>query len=135
MRSSKATSVPRNASSESAPITSAVSTRVSAASSARIPTASIACVPLISETASLASSTSGLIWARRIASAAGTRIAFLVKTFAFADQRQRQVRQGSQIAAGSHAALRRHHRSDAAIQHLANRVDDGPAHSGVSFGK
>ena len=98
--------MPRKASSESAPITSAVSARISAASSARIPTASIACVPLIRETASLASSTSGLIWALPHGVGGGNALAFLVKTFAFADQGQGQVRQGSQIPAGSYAALR-----------------------------
>ena len=76
IRSSKATSVPRKASSARAPITSAVSASVSAASSARTPTASIPCVPLMSETASLASSTSGLICARRMASPAGIRVPF-----------------------------------------------------------
>ena len=52
-----------------APITSAESTNTSAASRDREPIASIACVPLISETASFASRTSGLISARRKASA------------------------------------------------------------------
>ena len=49
------------ASSVMAPITSAESTNVSAASNANVPTPSIAWVPLIRETASLASSASGLI--------------------------------------------------------------------------
>src|SRR5438128_140012 len=64
------------ASSVRAPITSAESTSVSAPISARTPSASIPCVPLISETASLASSTSGLIWARRRASALAMRMLF-----------------------------------------------------------
>ena len=54
----------------------------------------------------------------------GNALALFVQALALADQRQRQVRQRSQIATGSNAALRRHHRGHAAIQHLANRVDD-----------
>ena len=111
MRSSKAVSVPLSASQHSPPSTSAVSTRVSAASSARVPTASMACVPLISEIVSLASSTSGLICARFSASALGTRTALLVEALALADQSQRQMRQRSQIAARTYAALRRHNRA------------------------
>ena len=65
---------------------------------------------------------------------AGNARAFCVDAFAFADQRQREMRQGSEIAARSHAALRRDHRSDAAVQHFAERVDDDGAHAGVSFG-
>src|SRR6185437_10618953 len=49
MRSSKATSVPRSASSVMAPSTSAVAARFSADSKARLPTASMACVPVMSE--------------------------------------------------------------------------------------
>ena len=60
---------------------------------------------------------------------------FFVETLAFADQRQRQMRQRRQISARAHAALRGHQRSDAAIQHFAKRVDDGRAHAGVALGQ
>ena len=56
-----------------------------------------------------------------------------VKAFAFADQCQRQVRQRRKIAARSHASLRWNHRSHAAIEHLAEGVDDDGAHAGVAF--
>ena len=95
----------------------------------------MACVPLISEMVSLDSSTSGLICARFNASGAGNPHAFLVETFAFADQSQRQMRQRSQIAARAHAALRRHHRSDAAVEHFAERVDDDGPHARVPLGE
>src|ERR1019366_1082308 len=76
MRSSKATLVPLRASHAIAPITSAVSTSVSAASCIKVPMASIAWVPLMSDTASFASSTSGLIWARFNAGALAMRAPF-----------------------------------------------------------
>src|SRR5437763_1980136 len=71
MRGSKAASVPLSASTESEPMTSAVSASISAASRPSTPTASIACVPLMSEMASLASRTSGLIWPAARAAAPG----------------------------------------------------------------
>ena len=98
------------------------------------PIASIACVPLISEMASLASSTSGLICALLQRLRAGNARASR-RAFAFADQHQRQMRQRRQIAACAHAALRRHQRRDAAVQHLADRVDDNCADAGVSLGE
>ncbi len=66
---------------------------------------------------------------------AGNAHAFLVEALAFADQRQRQMRQRSQIAARAHASLRRHNRSDAAVEHLAERVDDDGPHAGVALGE
>src|SRR5438105_15960918 len=45
------------------------------------------------------------------------------------------MRQWSEIPASTHATLRGHHGSDAAIQHLANRVDHCAAHAGVALGQ
>ena len=60
---------------------------------------------------------------------AGDARAFFVKAFALTDQCQRQVRQGRKIAARSHASLRWDHRGHAAIEHLADGVDDDAAHA------
>src|SRR3984957_20232887 len=43
--------------------------------------------------------------------------------------------QGSQITAGADAALRRNKRRDAAVEHLAKRVNSLGAHPGETFGK
>ena len=121
IRWSKARGVPRSASSVRAQTTSAVSASISAAASSRQPIASMACVPLISEMPSLGCSSSGSMPARaqrlaaRHARAAELRLAF-------ADQHQRHVRQRREVARRAHAALRRHHRRDAAIQQLAQAL-------------
>src|ERR1700686_1215637 len=43
--------------------------------------------------------------------------------------------QRSQISTRAHTALRRHERSDAAVEHLAKRVDDDRAHAGMALGE
>ena len=45
------------------------------------------------------------------------------------------MRQRRQISTRAHAALRRNHRMHAAIEHVAQRVDDDIAHAGKSFGQ
>ena len=67
--------------------------------------------------------------------AAGNARAFFVDAFSFANQGQREMRQRSEISARADAALRRHKRSDAAVEHFAERVDDDGAHTGITFGK
>ena len=65
----------------------------------------------------------------------GDARALCVEAFAFADQRQRQVRERRKVPAGAHAALRRDHRSDAAVEHLAESVDQHRAHARVPLGE
>jgi hypothetical protein len=66
---------------------------------------------------------------------AGNARAGRVDALPFTDERQRQMRQGSQIATRAHTSLRRHERSDATVQHLAQCVDDNSAHARVSLGQ
>ena len=115
-------------------MTSAVSARLRTCSVASSPTASMACVPLMSEIASLASSTSGLMSACFSALAA-EHARTVIDRFALADQHQSQVSQRSQIAAGAHASLRRNDGMNAAVQHLAKCVNDYSTHAGKSLGQ
>ena len=134
MRSSKARGVPRSASSVRAQITSAVSARISAASSSRQPMASMACVPLIRLMPSLGCSSMGSMPARARASPPG-RTRACEFGLAFADQHQGHVRQRGEVARGAHAALRRHHRSDAAVEQVAEALGHQRADAGEALGQ
>ncbi len=65
----------------------------------------------------------------------GDASAFVVEAFPFANESQREVRERSQITAGSDAALRRDEWSHTAIQHFAKGVDHDRAHAGMPFGE
>src|ERR1022692_1807255 len=66
--------------------------------------------------------------------AAGDAHACSVDAFALADQGQCDMRQGRQVAACAHTALRWHVGGDAAVQHFAECIDDDRAHAGITFG-
>ena len=107
MRGSNGPSLPRAASTVSAPTTSAASSTGSNDSSACSASAVETCVPLISARPSLAASFSGAMPASRSACAAGRALA-VDQHLAFADQRQRHVRERRQVARRADRALRRH---------------------------
>jgi hypothetical protein len=66
---------------------------------------------------------------------AGNSFARCVDTFAFADQRQREMGQRSEVAARTHASLRRDEGRNPAIQHFAQRIDDDGANARVTLGQ
>ncbi len=70
----------------------------------------------------------------RSASAPG-RIGALEFRLAFADQHQRHVRQRRQIARRAHAALRRNHRRDAAVDQIAQTLGHQRTDAGEAFGQ
>ena len=96
--------------------------------------ASMACVPLIRLMPSLGCSSIGSMPARRRASPPGSDCA-LEFGLAFADQHQRHVRQRRQVARSAHAALRRHHRRDAAVQQIAKAFGHQRADAGEALGQ
>jgi hypothetical protein len=98
MRGSKGPSLPRAASTVSAPITSAASSTGSKLNSACSASAVLVCVPLISASPSLACSASGVMPCARSVSAAGWRPPSPSTKLALAHQRQRHVRQRGQVA-------------------------------------
>ena len=88
----------------------------------------MACVPLISEIVSFASSTSGLMSACFSASAPGMRLP-LKSASPSPISTSPRCDKWREVSARAHAALRRNYRMHAAVQHLAQRVDDNPAHA------
>ena len=83
-----------------------VRARRMASARARPPTAVMSCVPLMRARPSLASSTTGARPAAAQRLGAGQAPA-LVDALAFADEREREVREGRQVAARADRALRR----------------------------
>ena len=122
MRGSKATSVPLSASRVSAPTTSAVRASRHASASASPATAVMSCVPLMRARPSFASQGHRGEAGARSASATGPRRPSW-HAVAFADQRQREVGEGRQVAAGPHGALRRDDGVDARVQHRDQEVE------------
>ena len=126
-----APSLPRAASTVSAPITSAASSTGSNVNSACSASAVETCVPLMSARPSLAASASGARPAR--AQHLGRRTTRAVDDeLAFADQRQRQVRERREVARGADRSLRRNERNEAGVVDREQRVDDDLAHARVA---
>ena len=59
----------------------------------------------------------------------------MVKDLAFADQRERAVRERREVSARTDRAARRHHRCDARIQHRDDPINELGARAGVPCGE
>jgi hypothetical protein len=130
MRGSNGPSLPRAASTVSAPTTSAASSTGSNDSSACSASAVEVCVPLISARPSFAASRSGAMPA--VAQRVGSRYARAVdQHLAFADQRQGHVGERREVAGRADRALRRHIRHEAGAADREQRVDHRFAHAGM----
>ena len=77
-------------------------------------------VPLISASPSLARNVTGAIPAAAIA----------VGAFALAHQRQRDMGQRSEVAAGAERTVLEHRRDDVGVEQREDRVDEHLAHTG-----
>ena len=126
MRGSNGTSLPRAASTVSAPIDERRLRARLDANSACSASAVETCVPLRSARPSLAPSASGSMPAARSASAPAGALA-VDDELALADQRQREMRERREVARGADRALRRHERDEAGVEEREQRVDRPPA--------
>ena len=113
---------PWSASSEIAQAMSAVFARRSARITPSAPKAAMNCVPFTSESPSFACSRTGSRPACSSASPPGRRVA-LEGGLALADQRQREVRERREVAAGADGAAARHMRQHAAVEALDEQLD------------
>jgi hypothetical protein len=129
MRGSNGPSLPRAASTVSAPITSAASSTGSKLNSACSASAVLVCVPLISARPSLAASTSGRDAGLAASTGPAPARAGRRQHLALAQQRQRHVRQRCQVAGRADRALAGHVGHQAGIVHRQQRVDHHRPHA------
>ncbi len=133
MRSSKATGVPRSASSDIAPATWAIRQRRRASSSASAAIDVCACVPLMSVSPSLLASVSGSSPAVRSIRRRGSVLLAAPKR-SLADQREREMRQRREVSARAHAALLRNRRKESRVQHAGEQVREVDARARKALG-
>ena len=132
MRASNGVSLPRHASTDSAPATNAAAIARSAANNPASASAVDTCVPLSSASPSFGPEHRPAA-SPRCASASRAGIDATVELrLAFADQHGRQMRERREIAGRADRSLRRNARHDARVAERDERLDHAPAHARVA---
>ena len=131
MRGSNGVSLPRHASTDSAPATNAAASARSAANRPASASAVDTCVPLSSARPSFGPSVTGCRPAAR-ERVARRHDAAVDPRLAFADQHRRKMRERREIAGRADRSLRRNARHDAGVGERDERLDHAPAHARVA---